>query len=74
MQDKTLLPQRRRRSLAELDARIAGAEANQAKAAQATPLGRRAIALAGVALRFADERLALLRRSRAVLTGKEPPD
>ncbi len=39
VQDKTLLPQRRRRSLAELDARILGAEANQAKAARCVDAG-----------------------------------
>ncbi len=82
MTESTLPPQPRRRALAELDARIAGAEAAQAEAVQAEAdrakptgerAGKRAAALAGMALRFAAERVAMLRRSRAALTGKEPP-
>lgn len=75
MTELMLPPQPRRRSLAELDARIVHAESIQAQRhaeVQANPVGRRATVLASVAMQLADERVDLLRQSRAVLTGKPP--
>ncbi len=78
MSNKTLAPQDRRRSLAELDRRIAQAEAARARclaAVQAKPADRKAAHWADVALRSADERLGMLRQSRAtLLAGEEPED
>ncbi len=70
-----LSPQPRRRSLAELDARIAHAEVVQAErhaAVESNPVGKRAIALARMAVGLADERVTLLRQSRAAMTGEKP--
>lgn len=70
-----LSPQPRHRSLAELDARIVHAETVQAQrhaAVEANPADRRTAALARMALGLADERVALLRQSRAAMMGKQP--
>ena len=77
MTESMLSSHPRRRSLAELDARIVQAEGIQAQRhaeVQANPVGKRATVLASVAMHLADERLALLRGSRAVLIGKPPRD
>ncbi len=73
--DKELAPQRRSRSLAELDARIAQAEAVYerrragVRARMADPKWAHA---AAVAAQSAEERLAMLRQSRAALLEAEP--
>ncbi len=75
MAEPMLSPHPRRRVLAELDARIVHAEVVQAgrhAAVEANPVGRRDIALARMAVRLADERVALLRQSRAAMTGEKP--
>ncbi len=78
MSNKTLAPQDRRRSLAELDGRIARAEEARERclaALRAKPGDKKAAHWADVALRSADERLGMLRQSRAtLLAGEEPED
>ncbi len=77
MSNKTSAPQDRRRSLAELDRRIAQAEGVRARclaAVQAKRAAREAAHWADVAMRSANERLHMLRQSRAtLLAGEEPP-
>ena len=69
-------PHPRRRALAELDARIAQAEkvrAERLEAVQAASSSERAAHVASVVLQAAEERLVGLRRSRAALSGEQPP-
>lgn len=75
MPDVASTPHPRRRALAELDARIteaAAARARRLAVLRAQPASRWAAHLAGMAMRSADERLAMLRRSRDVLAGDVP--
>lgn len=75
MTESRLAPQSRRRSLAELNARIVEAEGIQVRrraAVQAMRAGSKEAVLAGLAMQHADERVALLRQSRDVLTGDGP--
>jgi uncharacterized small protein (DUF1192 family) len=78
MSNKTSAPQDRRRSLAELDRRIAKAEEERARclaAVRAKPADSKAAHWADLAMHSADERLRMLRQSRAtLLAGEEPPD
>lgn len=70
MAESMLSPHPRRRSLAELDARIVHAEMIQAQrhaVVEANPVGKRAVTLARMAVGLADERVALLRQSRAMM-------
>jgi hypothetical protein len=68
-------PPRRRRALVELDARIDAAERTQVRCRldiQDQAAAARSTARPTAALRMADERLALLRRSREVLLVARP--
>lgn len=75
MLDTNAIPHPRRRALAELDARIAEAEAALARrlaVIRAQPASKWAEHLASMAMRSADEHLTMLRRSRAALDREEP--
>jgi hypothetical protein len=75
-QDTPTLPPQRRRALAELDARIDQAERTQERCrldVQDQAAAARSTARPTAVLRSADERLALLRASRAALLTEEPP-
>ncbi len=77
MSNKTFAPQDRRRSLAELHKRISQAEELRERclaAARAKPADGKAAHWADVAMRSAEERLDMLRRSRATLLAGEEPE